>query len=80
MPSLRWLQCGQVNATACSEPQEAQQDYFIFSEMLSNWHLHDHFKITAQPSNKREGELQVRLLSKTHFGRAMILHFTKELF
>lgn len=52
----------------------------FFSEMLNNWHLHDHFKISAHSSNRRQGQLQARLLSKTHFSRATIPHFTEHLF
>lgn len=66
-----WDGSSAVRQIALSVQSEPQQNISFFSEMLSNWHLQDHFKISAHSSNRREGQLQVRLLSKT-LCRAMI--------
>lgn len=60
-----WDGSGAVKGIALPVLSEAQQNISFFSEMLSNWHLQDRFKISAHSSNRREGQLQVRLLSKT---------------
>lgn len=62
-PSLSWLQYGEANATACPE-REAQQNISFFSERLSNWHLHDHFKISAHPPIEDRAKCRQRYCQK----------------